>query len=734
MALLTDRLGLNDHEVFRKLRQHLPSQQTKTKNLIVCNGDMLFAWDPVDECLLTLYLGSRDSGAKDYQTLLPLRPPSFPVERIRCCETGRQVALYGPKGVAVLDVPKRWDLSGKFQSGSKSCRLRSVLSSPDMEVRQVRWHPGSPNDSHLLVLTADNSFRLFSTAAEPDVRLLHVWHLGRAPIGGVTSSAKLPLLGGLGETAVDFDFAPPVCQSPAGKLTAASTDQLEWPIMVLRGNGDVYSVTAPLAAKSGTKAVVRGPLTMYPPADDNYGVDACSVLVLQTSPPLLVVATCAGTLYHCLLLAPEDHDVHHDVAASMRDLSVVDDEDALRKDASAVWNASSSANSLAGQPVLHVFESVELELGLSLDEGLLDDASFNCPLHLQKHPTSNDRYLVSHEAGIHILFLPLVARLNKFVDASDDYADSFLPKFDSQSNSIAEYLLCTRVCGATNGNTQSENQVVSPILGLALSPSPATLIALLSGGEVVSLLLSSLHLPSSSHSLLSSGLKVETPKLNEEAFDEHIRNLLKSRGTLPIFKFEEKAMSSPQESLKLIYRVTQLLYENYFQRHEQAHEEIKNRMRRLQRIKQQQKDDLSTLSRERTEIKSKTESLLEKLNEIKAKQESLSDRAERVLRNASMKQPVVSNAELQMRKELSSKLNKLENLKGKLENVRKYSTDQKAQLDRWNYQQKKKAVPLHEDHQNVIKNNLKQMGTDLAELKKKVRASQVELGIKLTCA
>lgn len=40
------------------------------------------------------------------------------------------------------------------------------------------------------------------------------------------------------------------CQSPAGKLTAASTDQqAEWPIMVLRGNGDVYSVSAPLTAK-----------------------------------------------------------------------------------------------------------------------------------------------------------------------------------------------------------------------------------------------------------------------------------------------------------------------------------------------------------------------------------------------------------------------------------------------------------------------------------------------------
>lgn len=215
---------------------------------------------------------------------------------------------------------------------------------------------------------------------------------------------------------------------------------------------------------------------MYPPADDNYGVDACSVLVLQTSPPLLVVGTCAGTLYHCLLLSPEDEG--EEGTLTLRDLSAVDDEDAVRKDTSKVtgfykylvllsflfaacvsvtftelllfdqvWNTSKN-NSLAGQPVLHAFESIELELGLSLDDDLLEDASFNCPLHLQKHPTANDRYflyvfvlimfcvsvssfqlnlnhfhffryLVSHEAGIHILFLPIVGQLNKFVEASD---------------------------------------------------------------------------------------------------------------------------------------------------------------------------------------------------------------------------------------------------------------------------------------------------------------------------
>ena len=729
MALSTDRFGLNNHEIFRKLRQHLDGAQTKTKNLMVCNDGMLFVWDPAEECIFTLYLRSPDLERHEHQTLLPQSAPDFPVERILCSDTGRQVVMYGPQGVAVLDVPRRWDLTGKFQTGTKTCRSRTVLSSSSLEVRQVRWHPGSPTDSHLLVLTSDNSLRLYNTNAEPEVKLLQVWPLGRTPLGGITSSSRLPMLGGLGETAVDFDFAPPVASSKAESKPGqpAAEPEVLWPIMVLRGNGDVYSVLAPLPPKSGgqSKAVVRGPLTVYPPADDNYGVDACSVLVLQTSPPLLVVGTSAGTLYHCLLLSPEDECPQG--SDSIRDLSTVDDEDALRKDVSKVWNSSSN-NSLAGQPVLHVIESVELELGLSLDEGLLEDASFNCPLHLQNHPTSNDRYLVSHEAGIHILFLPIVAQLNKFGAASDDYADSCLPKFGNQSNSVAEYLLCTRVCASTNGTGQSENTSPSPILGLALSPSPATLIALLAGGEVVSLLLSSLHLPSIS-STISSTKETGTPKINEEPFDERICRLLKHSGTLPLFKFEEKAMSSPQEALKLINRVTQLLYEKYFQRHEQVHEEIANRMKRLQRVKDQQLTEIATLQKERAELKSKAEELVEKLNGFKIKQEELSERAECVLRQASMKQPVVSNAEIQMKKELLSKQKKLDEMKNLLENVKKCSLDQKSQLDRWNSHQKKKVVPLNETHHHVIKNNLKHMKDEMVNLVNAVKSCHAELNM-----
>ena len=53
-----------------------------------------------------------------------------------------------------------------------------------------------------------------------------------------------------------------------------------------------------------------GPLRMYPAAEDNYGMEACSILCLDTRPQILVVATCEGKLHHCLVLSqpPDTED------------------------------------------------------------------------------------------------------------------------------------------------------------------------------------------------------------------------------------------------------------------------------------------------------------------------------------------------------------------------------------------------------------------------------------------
>lgn len=48
--------------------------------------------------------------------------------------------------------------------------------------------------------------------------------------------------------------------------------------------------------------VVLGSLSMYPSTDDNYGIDSCSIMCLQTTPPIVVIAMCTGKIYHAILL------------------------------------------------------------------------------------------------------------------------------------------------------------------------------------------------------------------------------------------------------------------------------------------------------------------------------------------------------------------------------------------------------------------------------------------------
>lgn len=57
-------------------------------------------------------------------------------------------------------------------------------------------------------------------------------------------------------------------------------------------------------------AKISGPMTMYPSADDNYSEDASSILILDTVPPSVVIASNFGQLYNCLLLPDTKNKVN----------------------------------------------------------------------------------------------------------------------------------------------------------------------------------------------------------------------------------------------------------------------------------------------------------------------------------------------------------------------------------------------------------------------------------------
>ena len=68
-----------------------------------------------------------------------------------------------------------------------------------------------------------------------------------------------------------------------------------------------------------------GPLSMYPQTADNYGSDMTSILVLGDSlPPIVILASTTGTLYHCtLLVADEEEEDSHQNGDIYQDPEVI---------------------------------------------------------------------------------------------------------------------------------------------------------------------------------------------------------------------------------------------------------------------------------------------------------------------------------------------------------------------------------------------------------------------------
>lgn len=119
----------------------------------------------------------------------------------------------------------------------------------------MKFHPGSKTDTHLVVLTSDNVIRLYNVENSEAIAVT-AFAVGRQPqgfIGGTKSS----FLEALGDTAVDFDFAPPEIK----QKNVVIAQQTQTTTILARNDGNSIrndSKAEYVLIKSGSTTIVKG--------------------------------------------------------------------------------------------------------------------------------------------------------------------------------------------------------------------------------------------------------------------------------------------------------------------------------------------------------------------------------------------------------------------------------------------------------------------------------------------
>uniref|UniRef100_A0A1S4GB46 Uncharacterized protein n=1 Tax=Anopheles gambiae TaxID=7165 RepID=A0A1S4GB46_ANOGA len=774
MVSKTDSFGFNETKMFQVARDCSPDDHKHTQNLVESKDDMLYVWNAKNCCILVLNWRAAASRKQDelkHQTLIPSAPQNFTVEKILPSTDGTFLALAGPKGVSIIELPRRWGPSGQYQNGKECiiCRAYNLdehlfTESATLELLQIRWHPASPTDSHLLALLSDNSIRVYDVDS-----LRHVWRIGPTPtpqpvvigsgsgVGGGSKhgssasfvgspgtavaspgvTSKLAYLNSLGDTAVDFDIAPPrvvssatggsgsvgadTTFSPTTTLSTTSSTvtatkpaiapkegtlmndsviaqknkkapptagaggtKVEWPIVILRGDGNVYVLCAGIDTN---RPKLQGPISIQPQVDDNYGLDSCSLIVIPTLPPTVIIAESTGKTHHALFL---------------------EESCPLERSLTSEQLADSNLTLHPCEWYLHVLETVELELGLPSVEETKEAKSYSCPLHLKRDPLNEARYFAYHNAGLHAVTLDFTRPLHEFVqqEGTDELVEKY-PLFNSHSR--AEYVVCTKAL--QNANTNA-------VLGFTLLQSPSGLVLFLASGQVVSLDLITDHSLIRKWPLSGSTKKAgnsESPIKNmlKDSFQKRIQSILRSGLTQPILKLDQTTEPTPQEAFELLTQATRMLRENYFVRHDKARQEIEKREHVLKLLKQQQLNDIEELQAEKQKIRATAERLAETYEDLCDKQNSLFKRAQEVVRLATLRLPKGSFSEKQFTERIEKIHQSVKMLQKNVDQAKQKITTQQMELEMKKKTAKEKTFTLPVKQEDIIKQIIGEMYTQI---------------------
>ncbi|XP_052739216.1 nuclear pore complex protein Nup88 isoform X2 [Bicyclus anynana] len=592
-------------------------------------------------------------------------PPAFAVEHVISSECGGKLCLWGGRGVMVVELPSRWGCGGLFDSGRQTVFCKSYSLDEKFlylqgEIHRVHWHPKSV--THLLVLVSDNTMRLYNIGLKTGPKLVKVFSIGPKPAGALGQT----VLESYGDAAVDFTPTP-------------DSEHL----LILSGNGDVYMMHCDIDNKSLHKPKLKGPLAMYPPADDNYGSESCAITALGgvDTPTLVVIASASAVLYHCLLLsnATEMDDDSH---------------------------------------ALYVVESVELNIVMEEEPTVLQ---YVCPVHL--YLVNRNTYACAHAGGVHTVTLPVLERLSEYAAADEGDTESILQAICSKP-STARYLL------RTSGKA-------SPTVGLAVTPPPLrTLLILCASGEFITRTLE----PCNLEDQLYKELQLKNPALEQDdinailkerqklPFTSIIQEVLERQASQPILKLEKKEEPDPKECLELLTPATVRLRSEYIVRQQRAADVCARKIASLKALSGQYRDWLADLQKEIENVHLQSTLLNNKRALVEISQEDMKYRCSAVVRNLRAGCGS-SGEERRLLAELLQHQKRAAALADHVRTLKLHKEHKQHEMKKWQEEYKKKDTVLGKSHSDTIWSVLQQQTTQISSLIEETKLLKDQLGV-----
>lgn len=644
---------------------------TSIKNLIAIDGSDRIIWNRE--------LGHLEVGeGESKQILLLTARPYFSVKEIRLSPVRDLLALIGDNGVTMVEMPRKWGRRYKSDSDSqlycKTFNINERLFSCEKRIRllHVMWHPhGSEYKQTLCILTNDNRLRFYDVSrntTETQVINLRIRDEYADPHEDDSCLGLNMSMLNLGNVSICFDFGPP-------KLIKEK--EVLWPIYILMGTGDVLLIYTnpqnPIYAEN-----IIGPLTILPQAEDNYGSDACHLIVLDSSPPLLAIATPSGRIYHCF--------------------------------------AFSDGQGLLAKQTLYMYESIELSKDLIENP---DDPYMPRPMKLFKDPTSKIRYFCVHQNGVHTVVLPILEHVQSDCDIIQD------------KESFSEFLVCTRTTTPSDANESLEDLSTPQGLGVEIRKTNMALVVLMPDNGVImqrispaTTLINRRRFPrqsmdSSRESHDQEILNVSQIDASRANFADQIQQILKRKTSVPMLKLTEN-LEQDNNIFELIERAVTTFNNEYIKKFNLANDAIRKKISILKKDQEIQKAELEKITKDKEEVYISVIGLSTKAEAACQKQKELLRRIDKVLAAVSHGHPDLSEVESRLRGELTSLNDKLRLYRDQLDSVinkHKYHLNLKEPSSNHSGDLVVSSAQL-----NGIKNTLAKQGSDISELKRIVKS------------